>query len=300
VTSVIPVALVTYRRPDLVERALASLKANNVPLVYAWSDGPRDASVAQDVEAVRAQLRAVDWTDIRIVEHPQNLGVADAVYAAINGTLEKHDSLIVCEEDLEFVPGTYAWLCAALTRYRNSTRVMGVAAWNHPRVTPGNVTTDPYFSGRTTSLMWGTWRRAWAGVMDTNCAKLVERCRASKVDPAEYGEDNVNAAIHEFTHGMWDHRFNLHVLAQRGLFLWPARSMVKHNGYDPRATNSPNGAGWELEPQPAPDPATVRWPEPLRAHPASAPMWRRTVAAPPPPTFAMRVRRKLRRLLGGS
>lgn len=294
----VPVAYFAYRRPDLVERSLASLRANQVPLLYAFSDGPREPGLAPDVAAVRQRLRAVDWTTMVLVEHQRNMGVSAVVLGGVTRVLEEHDRLIVCEEDLEFMPGTYAWLCAALAYYADDPRVMGVAAWNHPRVTPANVTTDPYFSGRTTSLLWGTWRRAWDGVMDTTCAELCDLCAARGIDVTEYGDDIRNAAIHEQQYGMWDHRFNLHVLAQGGVFLWPARSMVAHLGYDPRATNSPNGTGWEDTPSPAPPPASVRWPD-VRIHPESAALWCRAVNAPLPPSLLARVRRRLRRFWAG-
>lgn len=295
-SAVVPVALFAYRRPDLLERVLASLRENRVPLVYAWSDGARDAGLQSDVAAVRKLLRAVDWTEIHVVEQPVNVGVADAVLGGVSSVLDAHEEVIVCEEDLEFGSGTYAWLCAALAHYRNDPRVMGVTAWNHPRVTPSDVTTEPYFSGRSTSLLWGTWRRAWAGILDHTCADLCQACARAGINVAEYGDDLINSAIHEQQYGMWDHRFNLHMLAHRGVFLWPARSMAAHTGYDPRATNSPHGKGWEDAPVPAPPVEAVRWPD-LRVHPGSAPLWRVTVNAPPPPSFFARVRRRIRRFL---
>lgn len=296
-SAVVPVAFFTYRRPDLVAKSLASLRANNVPLIYAFSDGAARPEYAADVAAVRALLHAVDWTRIEIVEQTRNVGVSANIFVGITAVLERHDSVFVVEEDLEFVPGTYPYICAALERYRTDAQVFGVAAWNHPRVTPENVTA-PYFSGRSTSLLWGTWKRAWDGVLDHDCASLVRICADFGIDPAKYGDDNVNAAIHEHTHGMWDHRFNLHMLAAGGLFLWPARSMGAHLGYDPRATNSPNGVGWEDAPSPAPDSASVPWPDVVE-HPGAAEPWRRAVNAPPRPSFVARAVRKLRRLLGG-
>jgi hypothetical protein len=297
-SAIVPVVVFAYRRPDLLERALASLRANGVPLIYAYSDGPKDPTVAADVAAVRALLRAVDWTEITVVEQPVNTGLGESVLAGISTVLAAHETVIVCEEDMEFVPGTYAYLCAALERYSDDPRVMGVTAWNHPRVTPKDVTSDPYFSGRATSWLWGTWRRAWAGVTDETCASLNEKCRALGINVAAYGNELVESAIYEPKYSaMWDYRFNLHVLAQRGLFLWPARSMVRHNGYDPRASMSPNGEGWEDVPSPAPAVDTVRWPSEVRENPGSAPLWRVAVDAAPPPPFFARVRRRLRRFV---
>jgi hypothetical protein len=295
VSAAVPVALFAYRRPDLLARTLESLRVNRVPLVYAWSDGPRDASVEADVAAVRALLRRVTWTKVVLVEQPRNVGVAASELRGISRVLEEHGEVVAVEEDLEFGPGTYEFLVAALVHYRDDARVMGVTAWNHPRVTPPDVITEPYFCGRMSGLMWGTWRRAWAGVADHPAAVFAARCAESGIDVTRYGDDLRDSVQHEEAYGMWDLRFNLHMLAQRGLFLWPARSMVAHTGYGPRATNSPNAAGWEDSPSPAPTVGSITWPE-VREHPGSAELWRRAVNAPPRPSVLARIRRRLRRL----
>ncbi|MFI5245773.1 MAG: glycosyltransferase family 2 protein [Gemmatimonadales bacterium] len=294
-SAIVPVVLFAYRRPDLLERTLASLRANEVPLVYAYSDGPRDVSLSADVAEVRRLLRRVDWTRLELVEQPVNVGVAGSELGGISRVLSEHEEVVAVEEDLEFGPGTYAFLCAALERYRDDPRAMGVTAYNHPRVTPPDVVSDPYFCGRMSGLMWGTWRRAWSGVAEHTAAEFAARCAAQGIDVTRYGDDLFESVVHEEEHGMWDLRFNLHMLAQRGLFLWPARSMVAHTGYEPRATNSPNAAGWEDSPLPAPPVESIRWPE-VREHPGSAELWRRAVNASPPTSFLGRVRRRLARL----
>ena len=296
-SGIVPVALFAYRRPDLLARTLESLRVNRVPLVYAWSDGPRDASVEADVAAVRALLRQVAWTKVVLVEQARNVGVAASELGGISRVLEEHAEVVAVEEDLEFGPGTYDFLLAGLAHYRDDPCVMGVTAWNHPRVTPADVTAAPYFCGRMSGLMWGTWRRAWAGVADRPATEFAARCAASGIDVTRYGDDLRDSVKHEEAYGMWDLRFNLHMLAARGLFLWPARSMVAHTGYEPRATNSPNAAGWEDSPSPAPPVGSIAWPE-VREHPGSAELWRRAVNAPPRPSPFARIRRRLRRLWG--
>lgn len=297
-SAAVPVVLFAYRRADLLARTLDSLRANGVPRVYAYSDGPRDAGVEADVAAVRALLRRVDWTEIAIVERPRNVGVAASELGGISEVLAGHEEVIAVEEDLEFGPGTYEFLVAALAHYRDDPRVMGVTAWNHPRVTPPDVTTEPYFCGRMSGLMWGTWRRAWTGVAAHTAAEFAARCAEAGIDVTRYGDDLRDSVVHEEAYGMWDLRFNLHMLAERGLFLWPARSMVAHTGYEPRATNSPNAAGWEDAPVPAPAVSRIRWPE-VREHPGSAALWRRAVNAPPRPSLLARARRRMRGLWGG-
>ncbi|MBI3568270.1 MAG: FkbM family methyltransferase [Gemmatimonadetes bacterium] len=286
----IPVVLFAYRRADLLRRTLASLRANDVPMIYAFSDGARDASVAADVAAVRAELRTVDWTRITIVESPVNLGVSESEQRGITRVLAEHEMAVIVEEDLESVPGTYAFLCTALTRYRDVPQVMGVTAWTHPSVTPPGVT-QPYFTGRMSGLMWGTWRRAWDGMLDATALERRDECLARGIDPSRFGRDLMDSPIHEQQLGTWDIRFNLHMLARGGLFLFPATSMVQHIGYDERATNSPHAAGWEPVSAPAPAPESIVWPSDVREQPGSAERWRLAIDGPPVPLVRRLARR---------
>lgn len=285
----IPVVLFAYRRADLLRRTLACLRANHVPMIYAFSDGARDASAAADVEAVRAELRAVDWTRIEVVASPGNLGVSEAEQRGITRVLAAHELAVIVEEDLEFVPGTYDFVCAGLTRYRDDARVFGVTAWTHPSVTPPGVS-QPYFTGRMSGLMWGTWARAWDGMLSATALERRDECLAKGIDPSRFGRDMVDSPAHELQIGGWDIRFNLHMLARGGLFLFPATSMVQHIGYDARATNSPDATGWEPVSAPAPAIESIVWPE-VRELKGSAELWRLAIDGPPVPA----VRRVLRR-----
>jgi hypothetical protein len=83
------------------------------------------------------------------------------------------------------------------------------------------------------------------------------------------------------------------MLSRRGLFLFPARSMVRHTGYDSRATNSWNPAGWEDIPSPAPPMDSIIWPQ-VEERSGSAELWRRAVNVERP-TLLYRGWRKLGR-----
>jgi hypothetical protein len=278
VSEIIPVALFAYRRADLLERTLASLRANGVSKIYAFSDGPREPSVALQVDEVRAVLRGVDWCAIEISESSTNRGIGVAMLSEVSKLFERHESLVIVEEDLEFVPGTYAFLCAALQHYRDDPRAMGVTAWTHARVTPRGVT-QPFFTGRMATFVWATWRRAWAGMGDATALQRRDECLAEGIDPARFGDDLVESPKHEVEKAMWDVRFNLHMLARRGLFLYPAASMVRHTGYDSRAMNLPSEAGWEDVVVPAPVVRDIRWPTAIE-YPGSDLLWRCALNAP--------------------
>jgi hypothetical protein len=291
----IPIALFAYNRPDLLERTLAGLRANEVPLLYAFSDGPRLAEHVAGVEEVRRILRAVDWCQPVLVEREQNLGLGLSIRSGVQAVLQRHQALIVCEDDLLCVPGTYRYLCAALHHYRQQPRVMSVTAWTHPRVAPPGIGDRFYFDGRAECLLWGTWRRAWVG-MDQEAATLIQACRRRGVEIYRYGADVPAMAEVEQQRNIWAVRWLLLHMLNRGLCLRPPRSLVEHIGFDARATNAPDGSFWANPPL-APAPALPeRWPDP-EEHPACAELWRLACGSRPRSPLVSLPERAVRRLV---
>ena len=74
-TTLIPVILFAYARPVHLGRTVECLRVNHVPLIYAFSDGPRTSRQKAAVEEVRNMLRAIDWCEVVFVERETNLGL---------------------------------------------------------------------------------------------------------------------------------------------------------------------------------------------------------------------------------
>jgi hypothetical protein len=291
--TLIPIILFAYARPDHLRRTLDCLRENKVPLIYAFSDGPRNPDLAGIVAQVRDTLRAIDWCDIVLCEREVNLGLGRSILNGVTEVLGKHDAAIIFEDDLICVPGTYDYLCAALDHYRNTPRVMSVTGWTHPLVTPGDVIDKPYFDGRAECLVWGTWVRAWNG-MEIDAKTLMGQCQDQSIDIYMYGADLVDMAKAELTQNIWAVRFLfLHIL-KKGLCLRPPWSMVEHIGFDTLATNASDGRIWTNPPlKPSPS-LPEEWPEPTE-HPACARMYQKVFGGRP--TFGGRLYRFTRRVV---
>lgn len=258
----IPIVLFAYARPDHLSRTLECLRENQVPLIYAFSDGPRTPDKADAVNGVRQILRAIDWTEVILCERETNLGLGISIHTGVTEVLKKHDAIIVYEDDLICVPGTYDYLCAALEHYKDTPNVMSVTGWTHPLLTPKDVGTQPYFDGRAECLVWGTWARAWRG-MDQDAKTLMQQCTARGIDVYRYGADLPAMAEAEQKKNIWAVRFlYLHIL-NHGLCLRPPWSMVEHIGFDATATNA-ESAVWIKNPplRPCP-PMPQSWPLPV-------------------------------------
>jgi GT2 family glycosyltransferase len=271
--SVIPVVVLAYARPAHLVRVLACLRANAVPLILAYADGAKGVADAAAVAETRALLREIDWTEVRLTERTENLGLGRNVLAAISEAAARYEAFVVWEDDLVCVPGTYDWLCAALRAYSGDERVMSVTAWVHPRMTPLDVDGKPYFDGRAECWGWGSWARAWRGMENENALAKMEAAQARGISPDAYGADLPEMARHEAAKNIWAVRWLYHHLQHGGLCVRPPWSMVEHIGFDLSATNAAGATDWANPPLRSAPPVPALWPLPDE-HPRCRALWR--------------------------
>ena len=98
-SDVTPVALFAHARPDLLAKTLEGLRANAVPLLYAFSDGSRNETENAHVAAVRTLLRNIKWAEVVLVERAENFGLYRSVLAGVTRVFERHETAIICEDD---------------------------------------------------------------------------------------------------------------------------------------------------------------------------------------------------------
>ncbi len=237
-TSEIPVILFTYARPDHLHRTLECLKMNNIPRLYIFSDGPKTPEKESSVRKVRAILHEIDWCEAIIIERDTNFGLGKSILSGVTDVLKHEEMVIVFEDDLICVPGTYEYLCAALKYYMDDIRVMSVTGWTHPLITPKNVTNQPYFDGRAECWVWGTWKRAWTGINECDALSLMKTCEKNGIDIYQYGADLPDMAKEEVKKNIWAVRFLYWHIFKHGLCMRPPWSMVEHIGFDKDATNA--------------------------------------------------------------
>lgn len=272
----IPVALFAYRRPDLLRQVVDALRATAVPKLIAFSDGPGSEDAEAEVAEVREILYGIDWCERRVIERPVNLGLGGSIRRGVSEVLAEHESVIVFEDDLVCVPGTYSYLAAALRHYRDDERVMSVTGWTHPRITPPGLGNLPYFDGKAECWVWGTWARAWHG-MEMPAIEIMSQCAAAKIPIDRYGSDMPKMADEASRRNLWAVGWwYLHML-RGSLCLRPPWSLVETVGWDGRGvTILPSMQEWRNPELQAIPPVPIHWPEPVE-HSACASLWRRAI-----------------------
>jgi hypothetical protein len=259
----IPIILFAYARPGTLTRTLECLKENKVPLIYAFSDGPRTPGKAHAVEEVREILRGIDWCEVVLCEREENFGLGRSILTGVTEVLKMHDAAIIFEDDHICVPGTYEYLCAALEHYADDPRVMSVTGWTHPLVTPNGVTDQPYFDGRAECWVWGIWARAWEGMMKNDAFTLMKRCEEQGIDIYRYGADLPEMARSELKRNIWAVRLLFWHIINHGLCLRPPWSMIENIGFGGEATNTQSESWLKNPPLKQCPPIPKLWPEPI-------------------------------------
>lgn len=167
--SMIPVILFAFNRPQSTARVLAALREQSrpVPHLFAFVDGARDEQETLLVEAVVAQLRAVDWTGITIEQQPQNIGLAASVAGGVTAILKTYQRVVVLEDDVVPVSHYYEAMCHLLTYYADAQNVFSVSGFSHltDDALP-DYAYDVVLSPRFSSWGWATWSARWARIAD--------------------------------------------------------------------------------------------------------------------------------------
>ena len=161
----IPVLLIGFNRPDLIEQNLNNLRQQNVQNLYITIDGPRperDDDI-RNVGEVRKLVEDIDFCpNVHLKIRERNVGCEINVSEGIAWTLENEDYVIVMEDDVMAHESFFRFMQDMLIRYKDNEKIAMVSGCNYtPMLFPNNEDYCFCQSGHTWG--WGTWKRVWKG-----------------------------------------------------------------------------------------------------------------------------------------
>lgn len=164
----VPVLLITFNRPEHTRRTIEALRLQQPPLVYVFQDGPRlnnenDTERCKQVRQVVGE--SVNWPcELHTFFSEKNRGCRDAIIYAITEVLNRHESVIVVEDDIVTSPAFYSFMCKALDYYKDRKTVFSISGHSHSPSrfqVPDDYPYDVFASPRLFNWGWGTWRDRW-------------------------------------------------------------------------------------------------------------------------------------------
>ena len=164
-----PICLFVYKRYDTTKLMLESLLACPECAdseLYVFMDEARNDSEADDVEKVRALFDNLQgFKTIHPYPARMNKGMARSVIDGVTTVLEKHESIIVLEDDLVVAPDFLTFMNAALEAYRDRSDIWSISGY-----TPNLKEIEQYDKNgvflvpRAQCWGWATWNDRWETV----------------------------------------------------------------------------------------------------------------------------------------
>lgn len=235
-----PIAIFAFNRPKEFSNMLDSLKRN--PLYdesekFVFIDGPRndrDLFLVKEVETIARQITP------NVALSAKNKGLGASIINGITELLDKHNNVIVLEDDLTLMPGFLTYMNEALERFKHDPRILSVCGFSLKIKPPKGYAESTYLGDRSSSWGWGTWSDRWSKV-DWSVSDWNEFSQ-DKEAIAEFNRrgSDMFGMLQDYMLGRnhsWAIRFCYHQF-KNGLYsVHPIKSLVDNNGFGVAATN---------------------------------------------------------------
>lgn len=238
-----PVVVFAYRRPDHLRNTLTSLMRcegfEQSPIIV-YCDGARDANETDSVMATRELARSMlgDRSEYHFSE--VNLGLSRSVIAGVSDVTGRFGRAIVVEDDLELSPSFLIFMNQALDRYAHDESIFQVSGYMFD-VPELKAAPSALFLPFTVSWGWATWKRAW-DQFDPQ-AKGWEALHTNRVLRQRFDLDGTYDYATMLMRQMaglrdsWAVRWYWTVFKANGLVLFPPVSLVRNTGFDGSGTH---------------------------------------------------------------
>lgn len=245
-TTLAPIALFVYSRPDHTRRTLRALQADPLARdsdLIIFADAAKKPDNEPGVREVRALIRGVSgFRSVEIVERERNFGLFGSITDGVSRLCAESGRAIVIEDDIEVAPEFLTFMNRALARYAADEQVYQVSGYSYPG--DFSASGNAYFLPMVSCWGWGVWARSWAH-FDPSLKGLA----AIKADARLRRAFNIDGAYDYYAMACaqqlgnidsWGVCWQLSAFSGKGLVLYPRLSLVENHGVDSSGTH---GAG---------------------------------------------------------
>lgn len=231
-----PVILITYNRPEHTKKVLNALRKHNIKNLYVFSDAPKTQEHVEGVIKTRKFIEEINWTNPVKVYQTQNQGLAKSIVNAVNLVFEKHDKLVLLEDDCVPQKHFFNFMNDCLNKYENEKSVFGISGYSVqiPKEIRDNYNYDLYFSPRIGSWGWATWKSKWQ-MKNDDLRSMTKNILDSGIDLTQAGSD-VPVMLLDMLNGnlkdVWTMPWLLTVYANKGYYIYPIDSHIENIGMD--------------------------------------------------------------------
>lgn len=242
-----PIVLFVYNRAGCTLKTLEHLKRNvfaEDSSLFIYSDGPASNATEDDlkkINEVREVIRKEKWCgEVNITESTVNKGLADSIIDGVTEIVDRFGKVIVLEDDLLTSVHFLEYMNNGLNFYEFQPGVFQIVGYITPIKT--NFQNDAFFLPIVSSLGWGTWKRAWKYFEKTpnDYTRLLTDKKLRRLFDLENSYPYSDMLIRQMETNVdsWGVRWWWSVFKQKGISLFPDRTLISHIGFDQNATHT--------------------------------------------------------------
>lgn len=247
-----PILLFVYNRPDHVQRGVASLQANAMAAdsdLFIYSDAAKSNADQDAVLSVRQFIHSITgFRSVNIVERTENWGLARSIIDGVTTMTARYGRVIVLEDDLIVAPYFLQFMNDALEVYKDEPQVGHIQACDF---TKDPILPETFLIKWTGSWGWATWERAWK-LFEPDGKKLLKQLEEQKLTRCfdfngKYGFTRMLRRQIEGKNNSWAIRWNASLFLNDVLSLNVGRSLVQNEGFDGSGTNCGGGGLYDSD-----------------------------------------------------
>lgn len=163
-----PIVLFVYKRPIHTQKTIETLAKNTLAKeseLYVFSEKAKLPSLESEVNEVRKYIKTITgFKSVTIIERPEFMGLAKSVITGITSVFEKHDKVIILEDDIITSPYFLEYMNEGLNKYEFDNTIYSVTGYSFPPKLfkiYNEYSNDVFVLPRACSWGWGTWKNRW-------------------------------------------------------------------------------------------------------------------------------------------
>ena len=174
---------------------------------------------------------------LHVFERGENLGAVENLFSALHDIFEKHDRIILMEDDIVTAPGFLKFMNQAFERYGNNERVFSITGYCPPIRIPSTYRYDAFFLRRMSAWGCGILKDRYQSVLQISRKEFDEFSANKKLSRAFVmgGGEDLMVMLRNVAYGSleaWDVRCMYTQFTKDQYTVYPTQSLVLNIGCD--------------------------------------------------------------------
>lgn len=235
-----PILMFVYDRPNHARKALEALSNNNLAtdsILYIYCDGIKknpNKGQRERIAETRKAIREKRWCrEVNIIESDINQGCKNAVINGVTEIINRHNKVIVVEDDI--ITGKYflEYMNYSLKTYFEDKKVFGIGGnlFRHS----GKLKAETYFLPLSSPWGYAFWADRWNSIDFIESNLMNEVLEKNKRSELLFGGTDYYKMLEAQCNGeldTWDIQVYVNMILQEKFFLYPRKALSYNIGFD--------------------------------------------------------------------